>query len=173
MTTEAKEMIDRFLENPGPASEAYDLLYKVRDILDDDDECYHGALDPDGMCIGCGSTADERRVLDTNTDANKTPNVDRSIEVLAVEFLERVQMAIDSSHSGADLHDRIAAIIRDGRTVADVIQTFAGFLTEHTMQIEVAPGERRAEVPGVKLQDSRGSLVERNPIPTVNGDPSN
>lgn len=46
---------------------------------------------------------------------------------------------------------------------SELIQLFAGYLTEHTMGMVVEGGPRSdPSVVRVKLQDSRGALVERN-----------
>lgn len=176
MTTEAKKVIDQYLTDPDPAK-AYDLVCKVRDMLGDDDECFHGALDPDRTCIGCGATEHERTIAAVNAASNEqqTPIVESSrpdaiedaIEVLAVRTLDTVKRLIkfpaDNVRKHRTTENQLAALIAAGRPFSAVMQTFAGFVTEHTMGVVAEGGPRGGDVQArVKLQDSRASLIERN-----------
>lgn len=159
---------DESAGDPDPA-DAYNVLLKISDALgDDDDECHHGALDPDRTCIGCGSTEHERSLDALNEQQTPIPPdqpdmIEDVIEALAVELLDRTRRNVETEILSYDLSRALAKLIRAGRSFDVVMQTFAGFVTEHTMGIIAEGGPRGGDVQArVKLQDSRGALLERN-----------
>jgi len=110
------------------------------------------------------------------------------IEKLALSFLDRVNAHTDAFrdvyHAGENpapteeggIEEALAAAILvlenskatdqtlpgDPASAAEVLQIFAGCLTEHTMGVVMEGGGKRGGDIPIKLQDSRGALTERN-----------
>lgn len=96
---------------------------------------------------------------------------------LALKFLSKAQHVNETHQEGLSVEEMTAPgvdppgvahllgqLAIDTDTPLDiVIQEFAGFLTEHTMGIVQQGGPRGSiGAVNVKLQDSKGALVERN-----------
>lgn len=135
------------------------------------EECFCDQLDDLGDCIDCGSTQKERD-LDASNE-QQTPiepyqpdAIEDAIESLAVRTLDTIKRLIkfpaDNVRKHRTTENQLAALIAAGRPFSDVMQTFAGFLTEHTMTIETVEASDLTTGNGIKLQDSKAALIERN-----------
>jgi hypothetical protein len=126
------------------------------------EECFCDQLDGHGDCVDCGSTQHEREAGGP-IELDRPDVIEDAIEVLAVELLDRVKMIAGSVEDrGVGLERKLGALVRAGRPFSDVMQMFAGFLTEHTMTIEVVEASALTIGNGIKLQDSKAALIERN-----------
>lgn len=134
------------------------------------EECFCDQLDDLGDCIDCGSTQKERGIDASNeqqtpiVESSRPDVIEDAIEMLAVEFIDRVALIAETTDNAIQtMEHRLAAFVRAGRPFSDVMQIFAGFVTEHTMGVIAEGGPRGGDVQArVKLQDSRASLIERN-----------